>query len=340
MLLPLLVMGLMSFKGISDMRQNSSQYKDVERKSEKVGDLQSLIGRSAMVLNDTYNKHDAAQTQDYSALHIEIDKTVVELQALMSSPEAKQVISRIRTDMALADTKAREVLSADDSTDANMKMEEYDALAASALADTDRLHVLIRQYADSLAQQMGMVGKRTNTTNALVLVIAVLVCICVIAWVRIKVVNPSKQMFMEFAEASAKLNSFLGDVFADSEHVNQASTKIATSLGSLSQSSDIEHEAAKEVDKLIEQIALAINQVAHGAHEQSKDAVEINGMMGQFKSSIESVASKAMTVAQYASESLGIAEQSKDSAEEATSGIARTTQTVLSSASKIQFQNE
>jgi len=340
MLLPLLVMGFMSFKALSDVEQNSFLYKDVETKSKKVGDLQSLIGRSAMKLNDTYHKRDTAQVQEYRALRVEIDKTITQLQTLMSSPEAKQVISRMKSDMALADTKASEVLAADDSTDANLKMEEYDALAANALADADRLHVLIRQYTDDLSQQMTSVGKRANAVNALVLVIALVVCISVIAWVRIKVIRPSKQMFLEFVDASADLNAFLSDVFADSEHVNQASTKIATSLGSLSESSDIEHEAAKEVDKLIEQIALAVNQVAHGAHEQSKDAVEINGMMGQFKSAIESVTSNAMTVAQFASESLGIAEQSKDTAEAATAGIARTTETVLSSANKIQMLGE
>ncbi|MDI6816273.1 MAG: methyl-accepting chemotaxis protein [Actinomycetota bacterium] len=340
MLLPLLVMGFMSFKALSDIEQNSYLYKDVETKSEKVGDLQSLIGRSAMELNDVYIKRDTAQAQEYGALHVEIDKAIVELQVLMSSPEAKQVMSRIKADMTLADAKAREVLAAVDSADVNTKMDEYDALAANALADADRLHVLIRQYTDGLSQEMAIVGKRTNAVNALVLAIALVVCISVIAWVRIKVIEPSKQMFLEFADASANLNSFLGEVFADSEHVNQASTKIATSLGSLSESSDIEHEAAKEVDKLIEQIALAVNQVANGAHEQSKDAVEINGMMGQFKSAIESVTSNAMTVAQYASESLGMAEQSKDSAEEATVGIERTTQTVLSSANKIQMLGE
>jgi len=340
MLLPLLVMGFMSFNGLSDIRRTSFLYKDVEMKFKKVGDLQSLIGRSAMELDDTYNKRDTAQTQEYGALHGEIDKTIVQLQTLMSSPEAKQVISRIKSDMALADAKASEVLAVDDSPEANSKMAEYDALAANALVDADRLQVLIRQYTDGLSQRMVTVGQRTNAVNALLLVIAVVICISVIAWVRIEVIEPSKRMFLELADASASLNSLLGDVFADSEHVNRAGTKIATSLGSLSESSDIEHEAAKEVNKLIEQIALAVNQVAHGAHEQSKDAVEINDMMGRFKSAIESVAGNAMTVAQFASESLGIAEQSKDTAEEATSGIAQTTETVLSSANKIQMLGE
>jgi methyl-accepting chemotaxis protein len=340
MLLPLLFMGFMSFKALSDIEQNSCLYQDVEKKTEKVGRLQWLIARSAIELNDIYNNRDAAQAQDYSALHIEIDKTIGELQAMMTSPEADQALSRIKSDMTLADAKAREVFGADDVAEANLKMEEYDVIISKALADTGQLHAVIRQYTDSLAQGMVAVGKRTNVINALVLVLAILVCFSVIAWVRIKVIKPSKQMFLEFAETSANLNSFLGDILAESEQVNQGSTKIAASLGSLSESSDIEHEAAKEVNQLVEEIARAVNQVADGAQEQSKDAVDINDMMGRFKSAIESVTSNAMTVAQYASESLGMAEQSRDAAVEATTGIEQTKETVLSSANKIQTLGE
>jgi len=340
LLIPIVVIGVSSFKALSGASQSISSYHETLKKTEAIGSLQLAIERSAMPVNDVIITKDLEEVEAYKELRADIDHKISELGTMMSSPEAKQLIAGIKEDMLIADSKAQYVFDVYDKEEAAEAMEDYDETASKVADDAEKLHELVRDYSTHLADTISATERRANIVNILSLAMALLIFFTVFAVLRARVINPSKEAFQKLAEASRSLSSSAQEVALSSTQAGNANAEIAGIISNFSLGSERQTGAVNEVDELVSQISAAINQVAGGAQEQARDVSEAHSMIEQLSLAVNDMSENAHVVARVASESLGTAENGKKSVDEAVSGVEKMKDTILSSANKIQTLGE
>jgi methyl-accepting chemotaxis protein len=331
---------IIGYTSIGSLGKSASKYRAAAKDMQQLQDLEIVIEKTAMPVNEIIITHELAEKDAYAGLRADVDKRIGELEKLMMSDEEKQSIKDLKQGLVDADQKAQKVFDAYASKEAPILMGDFDVAIVAASERIDRLNRLLSKKEASFEQDMVASESTSKKLQIFLILFNLAVSVGAVFFMLKQIVNPLRDSFLHISDAVRRIVLSTGEISRNSEQVNEAANQVAGAISQVASGSADQSRATSESLMIAEQIKAAIEQVAQGAQSQARSVSDSVNGVSMLAGSIDMVSNKAHAVSEVATTTKDTATQGKETVGKAIDGMGKIKSTVEASAAKIQELGE